>query len=61
MHTYLDLQAQDAVFKKCELKMNKMCNPICDLRDINKPNNNNKNKEDGKVDNINSVMALVGN
>lgn len=59
MHTYLDLQAQDAVFKKCEIKMNKMCNPICDLRD--KPNYNNKNKEDGTVDNVNSVMALVGN
>jgi hypothetical protein len=58
VQTFLDQKAQDAVFKKCEVKMNKMCNPICDQRDI--PKERNKTQE-GKNDNHNSVLALVGN
>lgn len=47
------------MFKKCELKMNYMCNPICDQRDVRVENN--KTREDGKVDSNTSVLALVGN
>lgn len=36
-----------------------MCNPICDQRD--KPNYNNKNKDEASNENVNSVMSLVGN
>jgi len=59
VQTFLDSKAQDAVFKKCEIKMNHMCNPICDQRDLKEESN--KNMDDGKNESRNSVLALVGN